>query len=156
MRRSLRVDSVPVHRAMLTDREGIPLAIGIPAVSIWMNPQEITHFEAYDWQALSDALGVSVLLIRNKIEAHRHKTIHLFKDVCPPEQAKAFDSLKAVHQRQEFKRFYPQGAMAAHWVGKTNVDDQGIDGAELLFDKELTGVRGASLVVRDRGRWSDA
>ena len=87
-KRSLRVDSVPVHRAMLTDREGIPLMISIPAVSIWMNPQEITHFEAYDWQALSDALGVSVPLIRNKIEAHRHKQFIYLKRRLPPNKPK--------------------------------------------------------------------
>ncbi len=149
-KRSVRLDSASSHRAMLVDREGIPLAISIPAISIWINPKEIDDFDRFNWQVLADALGVSSASIRTKIERHRHKQFIYLKRRLPPQQAKAFDSLEAVHQIQEFKRFYPQGAMAAHWVGKTNIDDQGIDGAELLFDQTLTGVRGASLVVRDR------
>ena len=39
--RTLRVDPIPAHRGMITDRHGEPLAISTPVVTLWANPQDL-------------------------------------------------------------------------------------------------------------------
>ena len=58
--------------------------------------------------------------------------------------------LKGIYQRKEYKRQYPEGEAAAHVVGFTNVEDQGQEGMELTFNKELGGRNGSRRVIKDR------
>lgn len=51
---------------------------------------------------------------------------------------------------QEFKRYYPDGEVAAHVVGFNDVDDMGIDGIEYASNKSLVGVDGYHQIIRDR------
>ena len=46
---------------------------------------------------------------------------------------------RASYQRKEYRRQYPEGEAAAHVVGFTNVEDQGQEGVELAFHKDLAG-----------------
>ena len=149
-KRSLRVDSTTYHRAMITDRAGTPLAISIPAFSIWLNPKELKDVEDFPWKKVAKLLQTTESQLKNRLKKYHNKQFVYLTRRIPPEKAKAFEGIPAVHQKKEFKRFYPQGAAASHWVGMTNIDDQGIDGAELLFNETLSGVNGANLVIRDR------
>ncbi|MEM8845412.1 MAG: penicillin-binding protein 2, partial [Pseudomonadota bacterium] len=45
--------------------------------------------------------------------------------------------------------YYPAGEMAAHIVGLTNIDDQGLEGLELAFDDWLHGEPGKKRVIKD-------
>ena len=65
------------------------------------------------------------------------------------EQIAALD-IKGIHQRQEYKRQYPEGEAAAHVVGFTNVEDKGQEGIELAFHKDLAGRDGSRHVIKDR------
>jgi len=48
---------------------------------------------------------------------------------------------RASTSASEYKRQYPEGEAAAHVVGFTNVEDQGQEGIELAFNKDLAGRR---------------
>ena len=50
----------------------------------------------------------------------------------------------------ETRRSYPQGSLMAHIVGFTNIEDRGIEGVELEFNKQLSGQPGLRKVLRDR------
>jgi cell division protein FtsI (penicillin-binding protein 3) len=52
--------------------------------------------------------------------------------------------------QQEYQRFYPQGEVAAHLIGFSNVDDEGQEGLELAYDAWLRGVPGRLQVMKDR------
>ena len=39
--RTLRTDPIPAHRGMITDRNGEPLAISTPVMTLWANPQQL-------------------------------------------------------------------------------------------------------------------
>lgn len=51
--------------------------------------------------------------------------------------------------REEPRRTYPQGALAAHLVGFTDRDGLGREGAEFLREAELAGVPGKRITLRD-------
>lgn len=44
---------------------------------------------------------------------------------------------------EENKRHYPYGSLAAHVLGFTGIDNQGITGIELVYDENLKGKRGS-------------
>ncbi len=53
----------------------------------------------------------------------------------------------------ERKRYYPQGSTAAHVVGFTGLDPNGLEGVELEYDQQLQGEPGRLVSLRDaRGR----
>jgi cell division protein FtsI (penicillin-binding protein 3) len=59
-------------------------------------------------------------------------------------------NLKGIYQRKEYKREYPEGESAVHVVGFTNVEDNGQEGVELTFNKDLAGKSGSRRVIKDR------
>ena len=53
----------------------------------------------------------------------------------------------------ETKRFYPGGTLASHIIGFAGVDNVGLEGLELLYDKYLKGAPGEKSIARDaKGR----
>ncbi|CAM5210387.1 peptidoglycan glycosyltransferase FtsI [Alishewanella longhuensis] len=58
-----------------------------------------------------------------------------------------------IHFRQESRRYYPAGEVAAQLIGFTNVDDVGVEGIEKRFDDLLTGTAGRKVFRKDaKGR----
>jgi cell division protein FtsI (penicillin-binding protein 3) len=58
--------------------------------------------------------------------------------------------LPSIYLREESRRYYPAGQVAAHLIGFTNIDSQGIEGVEKSFDPWLTGQPGERTVRKDR------
>src|SRR5690625_1886470 len=58
--------------------------------------------------------------------------------------------IPGVHQQDEMRRFYPEGESAAHVLGFTDIEDQGLEGIELAFNDVLSGEPGSRRVMRDR------
>jgi cell division protein FtsI (penicillin-binding protein 3) len=149
--RYLRVVSEPAHRGMITDRNGEPLAISTPVDSVWANPQQL--IEAREaWPQLAKALGMNRGALERLLAAKRNKEFIYLKRRVSPDQADRVMALQVpgVSLEPEYKRFYPAGEVAAHVVGFTNVDDQGQEGMELVFDERLKSVAGAKRVIKDR------
>lgn len=149
--RYLRVVSEPAHRGMITDRYGEPLAISTPVDSVWVNPQQLIQARD-DWPRLAKLLGIKRSALERLLAAKRHKEfVYLKRRVSPTlaEQVMALE-IPGVALMPEYKRFYPAGEVAAHVVGFTNVDDQGQEGMELVFDARLKSVAGAKRVIKDR------
>ena len=61
--------------------------------------------------------------------------------------------IPGIHTREEYKRSYPAGAVSAHLLGFTNVEDIGQEGIELAQQSSLAGITGSRRVIKDgRGR----
>ena len=61
-------------------------------------------------------------------------------------------NLKGIYLQKEFKRFYPNGDLAAHVLGYVGTDDDGLGGLERKFDDELHGTPGHMLTAVDAKR----
>jgi stage V sporulation protein D (sporulation-specific penicillin-binding protein) len=51
-------------------------------------------------------------------------------------------NLPGIFVTEDNKRYYPFGSLAAHILGFTGIDNQGLSGVEASYDKQMIGVRG--------------
>jgi cell division protein FtsI (penicillin-binding protein 3) len=61
-------------------------------------------------------------------------------------------NLKGIYFQKEFKRFYPNDALAAQVLGYVGTDDNGLGGLERRFDHDLHGKPGRMLTALDAKR----
>jgi cell division protein FtsI (penicillin-binding protein 3) len=61
-------------------------------------------------------------------------------------------NLKGVYFQKEFKRFYPNGDLAAQVLGYVGTDDIGLGGLERQFDDDMHGTPGHMLTALDAKR----
>ena len=145
-----RTLELPANRGRILDRNGLILASSVPSPSIWAIPEDV---ELDDAQRVSLAKLLELPLAElNKKLADEDKSFVWLKRHVEPEKAKQIAEIgfKGVYQRTEFKRQYPEGEAAAHVVGFTNVEDNGQEGIELLYNSTLLGRAGSRHVIKDR------
>jgi cell division protein FtsI (penicillin-binding protein 3) len=154
--RSLREKPIIVPRGMIEDRDGRPLAVSVPVEAIWADPKTIMEKGGVQvdrrWKALANALHVPLSQIAARIHQNdRSRFIYLARQL-DPQQAAWIDKLNipGIATREESRRFYPAGHVASNLLGFTNIDDQGIEGVEKSFNRQLTGMSGERLVRKDR------
>ncbi|APV42072.1 penicillin-binding protein 3A [Pseudomonas frederiksbergensis] len=142
-KRSTRlIETMPV-RGTIFDRFNQPLAVSTPVSTLWVNPKQ---FAPTKQQAavLSERLDIDASLIRYLTLNDEDKSFaYLARRVDPETASKILNlSIPGLHERQEYKRFYPQSSMMAQTLGFTNIDQKGIEGIELMFDTQLSGTSG--------------
>jgi cell division protein FtsI (penicillin-binding protein 3) len=145
-----RTLELPANRGRILDRNGLILASSVPAPSIWAIPEDVERDSA-EFPKLAKLLEMPLAELSKKLE-NEDKTFVWLKRQVDSEAAKQIAALglKGIYQRQEYRRQYPEGEAAAHVVGFTNVEDQGQEGIELAFNKELAGRVGSRRVIKDR------
>lgn len=152
--RTVRTESIPAYRGVITDRRGEPLAVSTPVVTLWANPQ-VVDSSAEGLKQLAKKLSMSHQDLQKRLARYANKEFMYLARQLPPEQAEEVLSLEipGVYGQGEYKRFYPAAEVASQLVGFTNIDDRGQEGMELAFDELLTGVPGAKSVLKDlKGR----
>ncbi len=149
--RTLRVRPVPAYRGLITDRNGEPLAVSTPVVTLWANPKELLE-GGKSLESLARRLGVPLATLRERLNDNaKREFMFLARRLTPAEAKPILDlNLKGVYGRDEYKRYYPAGEVTAQLVGFTNVDDKGQEGLELAYDQWLAGVPGERRVLQDR------
>ena len=145
-----RTLELPANRGRILDRNGLILASSVPSPSIWAIPEDV---DLDDTQRANLAKLLELPLSElNKKLADEDKNFVWLKRHVDPEKAKQISEVgfKGIYQRTEFKRQYPEGEAAAHVVGFTNVEDNGQEGIELLYNSTLLGRAGSRHVIKDR------
>ena len=152
--RMVRTENIQAHRGMITDRNGEPLAVSTPVVTLWANPKVLGQ-DAESWRAVARAMSWSEKELTEKMAQYNGKEFMYLRRQLSPAEAETVlaQNIDGVYGQREYKRFYPAGEVAAHLVGFTNIDDIGQEGVELGFNDSLTGVAGKRRVVKDlKGR----
>ena len=149
--RFLREVPIPVSRGTIFDRNGEPLAVSTPMVSITAVPGEVLD-NADRIPALAQTLGIDPDQLKQYLERRSTREFAYLRRQMSPEAAKAVLALDipGINGQREYKRYYPSGDVTAHVLGFTNIDDHGQEGLELAFDGWLAGKPGAKRVIRDR------
>ncbi|MBS7325184.1 MAG: penicillin-binding protein 2 [Thiopseudomonas sp.] len=150
-KRSLRHVPISAHRGSITDRNGEPLAVSTPMITLWANPLELVADEER-WPELAQALDAKPDALAGRIRANASRSfMYLERGVTPEQGARvAALGIAGVYQREEFKRFYPAAEVTAHLVGLTDVDEKGREGIELAYNDWLAGVPGKRRVLQNR------
>jgi len=156
--RTLRTQNMPVHRGLITDRNGQNLAVSVPVRAIWADPKTIVENGSLNdkrrWQALADVLGQDYTKLVSRVKNPKKRFVYIQRQVSPA-MADYVDqlSISGVYLRDESRRYYPTGEVSAQLIGFTNVDDQGIEGIEKLYNEWLKGSPGSRKIRRDgKGR----
>lgn len=103
------------------------------------------------WQDLAEVLRLQKPLIDGKLTSDSSRRfVYLKRQVTPP-VARYISELKlpGIYLLDESKRFYPAGEVTAHVLGFTNIDGEGIEGIEKLYNEALTGEAGKRTIRKD-------
>ncbi|MCF8199450.1 MAG: penicillin-binding protein 2 [Sulfuritalea sp.] len=144
-----RVIDISATRGRVTDRYGDVLAVSTPVRSIWAIPEDAQPKPAQA-RALANLLEMDVREINRKLASE--KDFVYVKRQLPPELADRVTALKlpGIHQKNEYRRYYPTAEVTAHVLGFTGADDAGQEGIELALNNQLSGKSGSRRVIRDR------
>ena len=141
---------VPATRGRIVDRGGQLLATSVPVPSVWAIPKDFNAGLGQRAQ-LARLLGMDGRELEARLASGSDNFAWIKRQVDGDtwQQIQAL-GIKGLYQSREYRRRYPEGESAAHVVGFTNVEDQGLEGIELAFQKQLQGHNGQRGVVKDR------
>ncbi|MGE5371784.1 MAG: stage V sporulation protein D [Solirubrobacterales bacterium] len=142
---------VPAKRGILFDRNGHELAISISTDSIYANPADIrkSHRGREIAQKMASVLGMDEEKLYQRIT--RQASFVWVKRQIEFKQARKLKKmdLPGIGFSEESRRFYPKGLLACHILGFSGIDNVGLDGLDLYYNKEVGGVNGRIVIEHD-------
>jgi len=149
---------IQAERGSILDRSGQPLAKSLPAESVVLNPKRVKD-PVVTANLLAPILGLGKARLADKIRTAKLRDsgfLWLKRKVTADEAARVRSyNLDCVEFRQETRRFYPHGQLAAHVVGTvgianpTDTVERGTAGVEMSMDDDLAGLPGQVRVFND-------
>lgn len=139
--------SVPLlpFRGDIVDRHGRLLAGSHHAYSAYAVPIQTRRARAKEAIILADLLHLDDSRVLRRLS--RHQAFVWIKRRLSPDELAGLKSqlagLPGVHLLTETTRYYPDGSLAAAILGFTGIDNQGLGGVEMVYNKALQGRRGA-------------
>jgi len=139
----------PGGRGTIYDRTGVQLAIGETRTTVFADPKLVENATAVS-RAASEILGVDANVLYPKLldKSSRFVYVQRFADPLKAAQLEK-KGLAGLGFRPEERRAYPQGKVAAQVVGYAGVDNKGLTGLEVQYDRKLAGRPGSRTIVRD-------
>ena len=135
---------VQADRGRILDRNGKVIADNVTTASLILIPSQIEDKELVT-KTLSEILGISY----EEIYRHVNKKTSIER-VHPEGRALSYEIVDKINSYEfdgvylvkESKRYYNYDELLSHVIGYVGIDNQGLSGLELLYDKYLTGVNG--------------
>ena len=149
--RATRIADIRAHRGIISDRNGDPLAVSTPMVSVWTDPT-VDRLEDRELELVAEVLGRPVDRLKKRLaKSNPGQFVYLARGVGPALASSLVSlAVPGIRFKNEYRRFYPSGEISAHVVGRTDIDDVGQEGVELSMDHVLRGVPGSKRILRDR------
>ena len=140
---------VPAARGSILDRNGVELAIGRQAITVYANPRHVADPRATAIAA-GRVLRIDPERLYPKLADRSRGFVYLARKANPgrAEALKALD-LTGLGFYAEERRVYPQASVASHVLGFAGLDNRGLAGVELRLDRMLAGRNGRQTIVRD-------
>ncbi|MGN0966841.1 MAG: peptidoglycan D,D-transpeptidase FtsI family protein [Candidatus Coprovivens sp.] len=132
-------------RGRILDRNGKVLATNITTTTLYAVPNQIVDKELTA-KALSSILNCSYdsilkhLTKKTSLEKINPEGRQLSSDIADKIAALNIDGL---YLMKESVRYYPYDTVLSHVLGYVGIDNQGLSGLELQYDKYLTGTSGS-------------
>ncbi len=128
-----------VRRADIVDRKGDLLATSLSFWSLAADPRAIWDGKETA-QSLSTVLtGIDVKDLAKRLSDKERHFVWIQRGITPRQKQAVFElGLEGLRFEQETRRVYPRGPLAGHFLGFTNVDGKGVEGAEAAFQEKLS------------------
>lgn len=139
--------SVPLapFRGNIVDRDGRLLAGTHHAYSVYAVPIQTRKARTSETIILADALQIEQSRVLRRLS--RNQAFVWLKRRLTKTELQALRSqlaaLPGVHLLTETARYYPGGKLAAGVLGFTGIDNQGLGGLEMVYNRYLQGRRGS-------------
>jgi len=153
---------VRADRGEILDAAGRVLATNRTVYRISVFPNLIARQEDSAWLQGEIAKGLAAVVPGLRIEKvmqHLSHTTELERTVMPAVEADVAGRVLALVTDKKLQdmiaveavstRYYPYGSLAAHLLGFTGSDGQGLYGLELQYDQALAGENGSYVTARD-------
>lgn len=129
--------TLQVRRGAIVDHRGYPLALSVPAESLFVHPKKLTEKVRQQATALAAALHLPLAEVQRVLRS-QEPFLWLKRRATLQEagQVRAL-SLSGIESMETERRFYPQGTLAAPVIGFVNVDARGLAGIEQAYDEHL-------------------
>ena len=133
------------NRGVIYDRNGIELAGNITTTSLVLIPNQINDKDKVA-KDLSQILNVDYeemykhVSKKTSIERVHPEGRNLNYEIADKINSLDYDGVYLV---KEAKRNYPYDTLLSHSIGFVGIDNQGLSGLELIYDKYLTGSDGS-------------
>ena len=131
-------ESIPKSlRGNIYDRNNKILATTINTLSLNVNPQEILNIDQTIAKLIKIFPQLEEKVLYKKLNSNK-KFINLLKEISPREYVSLLNAgIEGLKIETKNKRIYPNNTLAAHILGATDIDGNGIAGIEKKFDSQL-------------------
>jgi len=137
------------QRGKIFDRNGNLLAMTVDAQSLFAVPDQVTE-PLWVAQQVGGLLSVDQDTLYHRLTSDSD-FVYIKRQVDGVLAQQILDlGLDGVFAHPEPTRVYPAGTVASHVTGFVNIDGDGQEGLELVYDDELRGVPGHAEYERDR------
>ncbi|MGF1633294.1 MAG: peptidoglycan D,D-transpeptidase FtsI family protein [Phycisphaerae bacterium] len=156
--------SLQARRGSIFDRNGLLLAGTVQRRDVFVDPaflfgqyrargQSLLQLDA-DVERLAETLDLDPGQLMQDLSDRIHgRYLVIARDVSDEAVAAVTDlNLPGVGTAVATSRYYPMGALAAHVLGGTGANGQGLEGLELALNETLSGTDGSKRVRRDGRR----
>lgn len=136
---------IKADRGIIYDRNGVIMADNITTTSLVVIPNQIKNKKDAA-EKLANILGVSYDAMYNHINKRASiERVHPEGRRLSYEIADKIKNLniEGIYLVKESQRYYPFDTYMSHTLGYVGIDNQGLSGLELQYDKYLTGKDGA-------------
>lgn len=131
-------------RGEIWDRNGVQLAYNVSSPTVWAIPVQVKNKEETA-AALSRLLDMTQETILKKLN-----TKAMIVKLGPGGRKITLEKAEEIHAlglpgivvAEDNKRYYPYGSLAAHLLGFTGIDNQGLTGVESKYNELLSGIQG--------------
>ena len=146
------VEEIPARPGDIVDRQGRLLATTLTARSLYLIPTRIEDPQTVA-ELLAPPLGLNREELLKKLLTNARRQFLWIKRRLTDDEVEVVKRLPlpkaAWGFRDEYRREYPQGLVAAHVLGIRDIDGVGHGGIEERFDAVLRGQNGQRHVARD-------
>ncbi|MBU4483401.1 MAG: penicillin-binding protein 2 [Actinobacteria bacterium] len=137
------------RRGKILDRNGVELAISLNERTVYANPKLVVDSE-YESKILAEILELDVENVKEKLDSKDLGFVYIQRKVSQEKAEKIVEyNLPGIYFQNEARRYYPLNDIAASVIGFAGVDNNGLAGIELQYEKVLRGIDGKAIAEKD-------
>ena len=148
--RSYSEYSLLAPRGRILDRDKNILAFDVISYSLGIDFSKFENKESIS--ALSEILNTEEEKILSSMNNQEKGNREIVRNISPKTKlALEEKGITGLYFRKNLRRSYPEKNTTAHVVGLTDIDRNGIQGTELVFNNELEGEEGKFIGIKGSG-----